>query len=135
MSESRIYEDGKYCMQDTGNLYIGCKYSIAELIEDEEIPFKFRLMSERYLFDKNDPEDTLETALYYLEKTDFHTKIYKQLRAKVKILILQEKGGAKRYVTKQIPVQDLTALSFEQKEKMGLIVQELAISKLALMAF
>lgn len=135
-----IYEDGKYVMQEVGTLYVGTKFRFEEILENEEIPFKFRLLAERYLLPEADREDTLETHLYYLDSKSFLVKIYKQLKAKVKVNVLSEKkdrsGKVRReYVTKNLTVEELTALDPSEKEKIGMVVQELAVSKFALMAF
>lgn len=135
-----VYEDYKYSMQDTGKVYVGSKYTLDEILEAEDMPFKFRLIVERYILPEADLQDTLETHLYYLEPKSFIVKIYKQLKAKVKINIIEEKkhllgGSKKQYVTKLMTVEELTAMSAEEKEKKGVVVQELIMSKLALMAF
>ena len=135
-----VYEDYKYSMQDTGKVYVGSKYTLDEILEAEDMPFKFRLIVERYILPEADLQDTLETHLYYLEPKSFIVKIYKQLKAKVKINIIVEKkhllgGSKKQYVTKLMTVEELTAMSAEEKEKKGVVVQELIMSKLALMAF
>lgn len=135
-----IYEDGKYTMQDVGTVYIGTKYTLDEILENEEITFKFRLLAERYILPEADREDTLETHLYYLDNKSFVVKIYKQLRAKVKINIIEEKKGLggktqKHYTTKVMTVEALTAMTPAEKESAGVVVQELSISKFALMAF
>ena len=54
-------------MQDVTTLYLGTKYTFDEILENEEIPFKLRLLAERYLLPEADREDTLETHLYYLD--------------------------------------------------------------------
>jgi len=140
MSDRIIYEDGKYVMQDVGTLYVGTKYPFGEILENEEIPFKFRLLCERYLLPEADREDTLETHLYYLDSRSFLVKIYKQLRAKVKINVLSEKKDRqgrplREYVTKNLTVEELTKLTPQEKEAQGMVIQELAVSKFALMAF
>ena len=140
MGNQVVYEDGKYCMLDVGTLYVGCKFRFEELLENEEIPFKFRLLCERYLSAESDREDTLETHLYYLDKKSFVVKIYKQLKAKIKINLLQEKkdrqGRVQReYVTKNLSIEELTAMTPAKKEELGVVIQELAVSKFALMAF
>ncbi len=134
------YEDYKYCMQDVGNVYIGTKYTLQEILDDQNIPFKFQLVVERYILPEADLEDTLETQLYYLPQKSFVVKIYEQLKGRVKINILEDKktltGKVKReYVTKTIPIRQLASMSVEDKEKAGVVVQELAVSKLALMGF
>lgn len=136
-----VYQDGKYCMQDVGSIYLGTKYTKEELLEEEEVNFKLRMIMDRYLLANCDPEDTLETHLYYLDRKDFNSKIYKQLHAKVKVNVLEQKKGAFGkegslvYTTKQMTVEELSAILPKDKEKMGMVVQELAVSKFALMGF
>lgn len=136
--QKTTYEDYKYSMQDTGRIYVGCKYTFAELLDEEEILFKFRLVMEKYVLEKADREDTLETHLYYLEPDSFLVKLYDQMRARVKVNVIEGKksifGGSKtKYVTKQMSVGQLAAIDPAQKEKQGLVIQELSVSKLALM--
>ena len=136
--QKTTYEDYKYSMQDTGRIYVGCKYTFAELLDEEEILFKFRLVMEKYVLDKADREDTLETHLYYLAPDSFLVKLYGQMKAQVKVNVIEEKkslfgGRKKQYVTKQLSIRQLAAIDPVQKEKQGLVIQELSVSKLALM--
>lgn len=135
-----VYEDYKYCMQDVSSLYVGSKYTLGELLEDENLSFKFRLIVERYILPESDPEDTLETHLYYLEEKSFLVKIYRQLKARVKVNVIRGKKGlngrvTREYTTKVMPVEELVKLSVGEKEQSGMVVQELILSKLALMGF
>lgn len=151
-----IYEDGKYCVQDVGTLYLGTKYTLGEILEEEEIPFKFRLLLERYILPEAHPEDTLETHLYYLDPKIFLAKIYRQLKARVRINILEEKSAKGRganvretedrlkdrnpresmsYTTRTLTVEEFAAMPLKEKESRGVVIQELLISKLALMVF
>lgn len=135
--QKTVYEDYKYSMQDTSRLYVGCKYTFRELLEEEEISFKFRLIMERYILPEADLDDTLETHLYYLKPESFLVKIYKQIKAKVKVNVIEEKkdlfGGVKKqYVTKQLTMEQLAAMSPAEKEAKGMVVQELSVSKLAM---
>ncbi len=135
-----VYEDYKYCMQDVSSLYIGSKYTFGELLETETVPFKFQLLVERYILPEADAEDTLESHLYYLDAKSFLVKIYRQLKARAKVNLIQTKKGLggrekKAYTTKFLTVEQLVKLSVEEKEQMGLVIQELVLSKLALMGF
>ena len=129
------YEPGKYVMQDVGTLYVGTKYNFEEILESEEIPFKFRLLCERYLLPEADREDTLETTLYYLDPKSFVVKILKQLKAKVKVNVLVTKKDKTEYTTKNLTIDELVAISPAEKESQGFVIQELSVSKFALMAF
>lgn len=141
--ERKVYEDYKYSMQDTSRLYVGSKYTFGELLEEEELSFKFRLIMERYILPEADREDTLESHLYYLAPDSFLVKIYRRMKARVKVNVIEEKkpvfhrkeagqAGKKRYVTKQFTVEELANIPPVQKEEMGFVIQELSVSKLAL---
>lgn len=135
-----VYEDYKYCMQDVGTVYIGTKFTFQELLDSDTVPFKFQLLVERYIMPEADLEDTLESHLYYLQEKSFLVKIYEQLKMKVKINIIEEKksltGKCKReYTTKVVPIRTLAQMSVTDKEAVGVVVQEISISKLALMGF
>lgn len=133
-----VYEDYKYSMQDISHLYVGCKYTFAELLEADDVMFKFRLVVQRYILPEADGEDTLESHLYYLPPTGFLVKLYSQMKAKVKVNVIEEKKGPwgrgkKEYVTRQLSIEQLAAMTKEEKEACGMVIQELSVSKLALM--
>lgn len=136
--QKTVYEDYKYSMQDTGRLYVGCKYTLGEILEAEDILFKFSMIVERYIVPEADREDTLETHLYYLEKESFLVRIYRQMKARIKVNIIEEKRSIfgkrkKQYVTRILTIDELVAMSPAEKQEKGLVVQELSVSKLALM--
>lgn len=136
--EHTIYEDYKYSMQDVGRLYVGCKYTFAELLEAEDVLFKFRMLVQKYILPEADKEDTLETHLYYLEPAGFLVKLYRQMKARIKVNVIEEKKGLlgkgkREYVTKTLTIEQLTGMTKEEKEARGLVVQELSVSKLALL--
>ena len=140
--QKTVYENYKYSLQDTAKVYIGAKYTFAELLDQDEVAFKFRLIVERYILAEKevDPQDTLEPHLYYLKPDSFLVKIYDRIKARVKINIIEEKKrifgrGKKRYVTKELNIRELVAMTPEEKEAKGVVIQEISMSKLALAAF
>ena len=140
--QKTVYENYKYSLQDTAKVYIGAKYTFAELLDQDEVAFKFRLIVERYILAEKevDPQDTLETHLSYLKPDSFLVKIYDRIKARVKINIIEEKKrifgrGKKRYVTKELNIRELVAMTPEEKEAKGVVIQEISMSKLALAAF
>jgi len=138
--EKTRYEDYKYAMQDTASLYVGSKYTFGEILEDETIYFKFRLLVNQHILTEADREDTIETHLYYLDEKSFLVKIYKQLKGKVKVNLIEEKKSLfgkkkKQYCVKTMKVEELVKMTAKQKEAVGLVVMELQLSKLALMTF
>lgn len=136
----QTYEDFKYVMQDTYQVYLGVRYTLEEITENEEVPFKFRLIVERYIYEETDPQTTLENQLYYMEAKGIPFKLYKRLKAKVKYTYIEEKKGLggrvkKQYATKTVPIEQFATMSVEEKERIGTVVQELVLSKLAIMSF
>jgi hypothetical protein len=132
-----VYEDYKYCMQDTGNLYLGAKYTINEIAENEDILFKFRKVCVESLKNGSDGDDSLETILYYMQPEDFRVQVLKQMRAKVRVNIIKEKSffgkKKKEYVTEFMSIPDLVSMTKDEKESVGLVIQELRVNKLALL--
>ena len=136
----QIYEDYKYVMQDTGYLYLGAKYTYGELMEQEMVPFKFAAVLERYIIPEIGAETTIESNFYYMQPGDFTYKTFLQLKAKVKINRLTIKKnlfGRKEqvYKTEVLPLQEFVKMSPDEKEREGIFIQELVISKMGLMTF
>ena len=136
-AENRDY---KYFMQDTGSIYLGARLSYTEILQDEMINFKYKSIVEHYIFKDTDPETTLESQLYYMTKEQFSYRTYQQLKARVKISILEEKkgffGGKKTvYQTKILSLSEFADMNLARKKAKGVMVQELVLSKLALMSF
>lgn len=132
--------DYKYFMQDAGSVYLGAKLSYAEIMQDEMVNFKYKSIVEHYIFKDTDPETTLESHLYYMTREQFSYRTYEQLRAKVKISVLEEKKnlfGKKKagYTTKLMSLKEFADMNLAQKKAKGVVVQELALSKLGLMSF
>lgn len=135
--QKTFYEDYKYSMQDVGRVYVGSKYTFEELLDDEDLLFKFRMIVERYILPEADPEDTLESHLYYLGPEGFTVKLYRRLKARIKVSVIEEKKSLfgktqKEYRDKLLTVDELIAIPPAEKERMGMVIQELSVSKLAL---
>ena len=136
----QAYEDFKYVMMDTGYLYIGSKYNYGELMEQENLPFKFLTVLERYIIPDMGLDTTIESHLYYMKAEDFTCRTLLQLKAKVKINRLTVKKnifGRKEsiYKTEVINLHDFVKMTPDEKERAGIFIQELVISKLGLMTF
>ena len=132
--------DFKYFMQDIGSLYFGARYNYEELMAHEMVPFKFKSIIEHYITKDTQLDTTLESQFYYMTDDLFSYKTYMQLKAKVKISLLVEKKplfGSKKtvYRTQVLSLDEFVRMNLAQKKKSGVIIQEIMISKLALMSF
>ncbi len=91
LSQKQSYEDYKYVMVDTGNVYLGAKYTYGEILQNEDVPFKIRTIVERYILPQADAETTLESEFYYMAQDSLTYRTYRQLKVKVKCSRLVEK--------------------------------------------
>ena len=134
------YEDFKYFMQDVNALYIGAYYNYGELMENEMVPFKLKSIIEHYIMKDTQADTTLESQFYYMTGEEFSYRTYMQLKAKVKVCMFVESksllGKEKvAYKNKIIPLAQFVQMNLAQKKKYGVKVQEIILSKLAMMAF
>lgn len=134
------YEDFKYVMQDTGNLYLGAKYSYEELLSEEMVPFKLKAIINHYILKEASPDTTLESQIYYLDRESFLYEVFCQLKVKVKVQIQMEvKGlfqkGKIRYRERIFSLNEFTGMNLAKKKASGVIIREIIISKLGMMTF
>lgn len=133
-------QDYKYVMQDAGTIYLGAKFSYEEIMEHADITFKIKAIIEHYLTKEIAMETSLESHFYYMEPKSFSARTYEQLKVKIKVSERQKKKGLfgkekTVYTDKLYKMQEFTALSVEEKKKKGILIQEIAFSKMALMMF
>lgn len=132
--------DYKYMIQDISNVYLGAKYTYEELIADERIPFKIKSLVNRYIKPELAGEDlSLESHFYYMEGQGFAYQTFLQLKTRVKISILEEKKGfggrgKREYATRTLALKEFVKMPPAEKEEKGVLIQEIAFSKLALAA-
>lgn len=134
------YQDYRYILQDTGTLFVGAKFTFGDIAKEEEIPFKFRSIVMRHLMTEVDKEDTFESVFYYMKPEGYLYEVFLQLRAKVKVSQLTPvKGlfGKTKWVYKEhiYKLKEFVALTKEEKERLGIVVQEIQCSKLGIMTF
>lgn len=132
--------DFKYMLQDTGNLYLGARYSYEELLGQEMVPFKLKTIIEQYLLKDVDVSATLESHFYYMTPDTFGYKTYKELKVKIKVSLPEEKKGlggrvSYRYKDKVYTLKEFAQLNLARKKAMGLIVREVVFPKLGLLTF
>lgn len=132
--------DFKYVMLDTGNIYLGAKYTFGDLMEHEMVPFKLKAILTHYILKEADTETSLESQFYYMEEGNFLFETFVQLRTKVKVNILVEKKklfkkSKMQYVEKIFTLREFAAMNLAKKKASGVIVSEIIISKLGMMTF
>lgn len=129
-------DDFKYFMQDLERNYFGARYSYDELINNEMVPFKFKTIITKYIKDDVDMDVTLESHFYHMTKETYDYRVYKQLRSRIRVSQYKDMNNPEKgFKEKVYTIESLVKIPVEEKEKMGIIVRELILSKLALFGF
>lgn len=132
--------DYKYVMLDSSNVCLGAKYTFAEVAADEMLPFKMKAIIMHYIYKEADPDTTLESQFYYMEKDSFLYDTFMQLKTRVKVYEMTEKKtlfGRKKmqYKEKVYSLKDFVEINLAKKKALGIIICEVVISKLGMLAF
>lgn len=133
-------QDYKYVMQDAGTIYLGARFSYEEIMDNADITFKIKAIIEHYLTKEITMDTSLESHFYYMEPKSFSARTYEQLKVKIKVSEKQSKKGLLGkekivYTDKIYRLSEFMALSVEEKKKKGILIQEIAFPKMALMMF
>lgn len=129
-------DDFKYYMQDIERNYFGARYSYQEILDNEMAPFKFKTIITKYLKDEVDLDTKLESHFYYITTDSFDYQIFKQLKTRIRVVEYKGSEDSSRGFKEKIyTIEQLARISPEDKEKQGMIIREIFISKLALFAF
>ncbi|RKM57199.1 hypothetical protein D6853_04060 [Butyrivibrio sp. X503] len=129
-------DDFKYYMQDIERYYFGARYDYNELIQNELVPFKFKTVITKYFKDEIDFSTTIESHIYHMNRESYDYKVYKQLRTRVRTSIYKNpEKKDKGFKEKVYKIEEIAKFSIEDKEKLGMIVREVIISKLGLWGF
>ncbi len=81
--------DYKYIIQDTMNIFIGAKFTVKELEEDDRIPVKLISSLRKVIILEEDEDIAIDVHLYQLSKQDKAYRMWKQLRISMKFQNLQ----------------------------------------------
>ncbi|MBR4669807.1 MAG: hypothetical protein IKO84_04350 [Butyrivibrio sp.] len=128
--------DFKYYMQDIERYYFGARYDYNELIQNDLVPFKFKTVITKYFKDDIDFSTTLESHIYHMNRETFDYKVYKQLRTRIRTSIYKNPAKKdKGFKEKIYKIEEIAKISPEDKEKLGMIVREVIVSKLGLWGF
>lgn len=131
-------DDFKYILQDTSHIYFGKELTYAEMMEREDIPFKFKVIIGNYVAKDVPLEKKMTEHLLEMDTSGFLYHIYSQIRMEVKIFYKEEKKSfgkkkKERWVHKTCKLASFVE-DYRQDVKDGRIaIEEIEISKLALM--
>lgn len=130
--------DFKYLIQDTGHMFFGKELTYAEMMDREDVPFKFQAIIGSYFCKDTELSDRIIDHLCKMTKDEFSYRIYNQLKLNVRIFYKEEKMGLlgqKKdvWVHKSCKLQEFLQNYKEKVMRGEATVEEISISKLGLM--
>lgn len=133
------FGDYRYILDDLTQLAIGSRYSYKELADNIDLSYKYRCIIKRYIAQEVDPGTTLESHFYCMTPDSESYEIYCQLHTKVRCYVKCDKKGlfgtSSRYEERMLPVEELAAMSVEDKRNRRLLIAEIQIQKVRLMGY
>ena len=126
-------QDFKYVMQDVSKVYIGAKFTYQEMLDRDDIPFKFKAILSHYMLKEVSADTTPENHLFYLTQDSLSYMVYRQLGVQFKMNVWQPEKG--HYKSFSLTVGELYDRPEVLAQKDTIVVEELMIPKLKIIMF
>ena len=124
--------DYKHVVQDVTNIYIGGKLSYGEMLDLDEIPFKFKVILSHYILKEVSRETTIENHIFFMKKEDMSYMIFKKMKAKFRLYVFDE--DKQSYVGKEYKIEDIVDDEYLHENMNTIFVEEMHLYKINLLA-
>ena len=124
--------DYKHVIQDVTNLYIGAKLTYGEMLDIDEIPFKFKVILSRYILKEMSRETNIENHIFFMKKEDMSYMIYKKMKAKFRLYVFDKEKES--YVAHDLKIEDIVDDEYLHENMNTIFVEEMHISKINLLS-
>ncbi len=133
-------DDFKYIIQDINSLYFGKELKYSEMLDREDVPFKFKAIIHEYVQKDTDINNNMIEHLTEISKDSFTFKVFEQLKMSVRICYKLEKKSftgkiKEKWEHKTCHLKQFCEQYREEAKKGNIVIEDISISKLALMAF
>lgn len=131
--------DFKYVIQDTNCIYFGKELTYAEMMDKDDVPFKFKAIISAHIAKDTDLNQKMTDHILQISDQEFSYRIYEQLRLTVRVCYkVQKKGlGGKikdKWIHKACSMKQFCSDYRSQAAGGDIMIEDFSISKLALMA-
>ena len=123
--------DYKHVIQDVTNLYRGAKLTYGEMLDIDEIPFKFKVILSRYILKEMSRETNIENHIFFMKKEDMSYMIYKKMKAKFRLYVFDKEKES--YVAHDLKIEDIVDDEYLHENMNTIFVEEMHISKINLL--
>lgn len=131
-------DDFKYIIQDTGSIYFGKELTYTEMMEREDVPFKFKAIINIHIARDTDLNIKMSDHILELDTESFTYRILEQLKLMVRVCYKEEKRSfmgrkKEKWVHKTCSVKQFCAEYRDKVKAQEMMLEDISISKLALM--
>lgn len=129
------FGDYRYILDDLSHIAVGARYCYQELADNMDVSYKFRCIIKRVLEREAGPQMTIESHLYGMTTDSESYQVYHHLRTKVRCYRRSRKRrlfGSARYEETLMPIEELAAMTIEEKTTARLLITEIQIPKMRL---
>ncbi|MEZ3514951.1 MAG: hypothetical protein K1W37_06710 [Lachnospiraceae bacterium] len=131
--------DFKYVIQDTNCVYFGRELTYAEMMDKEDVPFKFKAVISAHIAREIDLNKKMAEHILEISESAFSYRIFEQLRLTVRVYYkVSAKGfGGKikeKWVHKACSIGQFCKEYRDKTMQSEVMIEDFSISKLALLA-
>ncbi len=132
--------DFKYVIQATNCVYFGKELTYAEMMDKDDVPFKFKAVISAHIAKDADINQTMAAHILQISDQEFSYRIFEQLKLTVRVCYkVQKKGfGGKikdKWIHKTCSLKQFYVDYRGQVSGGDAMIEDFSISKLALMTF
>lgn len=132
-------DDFKYVIQDTNCVYFGRELTYAEMMEREDVPFKFKAIISAYVSKDTDLKRKMTEHILDMSHDEFSYRIFEQLKMTVRVCYKVQKKGfggrtKEKWVHKAYTLKKFCEECRDRVRDQSMMLEDISVSKLAMMA-
>lgn len=137
--ETQNNNDFKYVIQDTNCVYFGKELTYAEMMDKDDVPFKFKAVISAHIARDTDLDRKMADHILEITDREFSYRIFEQLRLTVRVCYKTQKKGfggrmKDKWIHKVYSLRQFCDGCRSQVNSGEMMIEDFSISKLALMA-
>ena len=132
-------DDFKYVIQDAGCVYFGREPTYREMMDKDDVPFKFKAVISAHMAKDTNLDSRLTDHILKITEEAFSFRVYEQIRLTVRVCYKEQKrclGGKikDKWVHKSCLLGQFCREYRDRVNDGSVLIEDVSISKLALMA-
>ena len=132
-------DDFKYVIQDTNCVYFGRELTYAEMMDKDDIPFKFKAVISAHIARDTDLDIKMADHILQISDKEFSYRIFERLKLTIRVCYKTQKKGfggkiKEKWVHNACPFGKFCDEYRSQVADGDVMIEDFSISKLALMA-